>query len=372
MVSIPSKGGRRARKRLFASERKRESIAAPPGVLDIDPLSPAPVIRVLAYGPTEVDERIVTSVETLKGLRGPVRWIDVVGLGDASVIEAIGKSYGIHPLALEDVVHQHQRPKVEVYGDSVFIVVHMPDTRDGLQFEQISIFVSAGVVVTFQEGASDCFDPVRERIRNAKGKHRTCGADYLAYSLVDAAIDHYFPHVDSVADRLDAIESEVVGTGGQKELEKLLAIKRTLLALRRYVRPLRDVLAHLQLETMPVIAPETRIYLRDAHDHTVQLIDLVEIHRDLTVSLVDLQLSVQSQRMNEIMKVLTIISTIFMPLSFVAGVYGMNFEYMPELTWKYGYAGALAMMGIIAGGLLYFFRRRGWLGRLPREAREPS
>ena len=172
--------------------------------------------------------------------------------------------------------------------------------------------------------------------------------------------------MDSVADRLDAIEADVVGSAGQQALEKLLGIKRTLLALRRYVRPLRDVVAHLQLETMPCIAAETRIYLRDCHDHTVQLIDLVEIHRDLTVSLVDLHLSVQSQRMNEIMKVLTIISTIFMPLSFVAGVYCMNFDYIPELRWHYGYAASLAIMATIAGGFIYFFRRRGWLGRIPR------
>ena len=296
-----------------------------------------------------------------------VSWVDCVGIGSPAVLSAIGARFGLHALSLEDVAHVHQRPKVEPYGEHVFIVLRLPRPGMSLDVEQIGMFVGKGWVVTFQERSGDCFEPVRQRLRQAKGRVRTAGADYLAYCLLDAAVDHYFPLLERYEDDLLAVEDAILSPSDTDRIPQLTGIKRDIGALRRSITPLRDALNSLLHGGSTFFAEETLPYLRDCRDHAEQLLDLVEALRDQASGLVDLQLSIVSQRLNDVMKVLTIMSTLFMPLGFVAGLYGMNFDTskspwnMPELAWAYGYPAVLGLMLVTVGGLLFFFRRKRWL-----------
>jgi len=350
-----------------------------PGQLTPPPDALRPVVSLFAYGPDDHAEIADAGPEaTAEALtRWPVVWVNVDGLGDPELVARFGALFGLHRLALEDVVHTHQRPKVEHYADHLYIVLRLPDAgADGLESEQISLFLGRNFVLTFQERPGDAFAPVRERIRGGKGRLRSAGPDYLAYALIDAGVDSNFPVIERLGEQLEDMELEIVERPGRHAVVTLHAIRRSLLNLRRGIWPMREMLSALSRDADPLVGDETRLYLRDCYDHAVQIIDLLETYREIAAGLLDVYLSSVSNRMNEIMKVLTIISTIFIPLTFAAGVWGMNFApdsspwNMPELRWRYGYPLALTVMAGTAGGLVLWFRRRRWLGgneAAPRE-----
>lgn len=341
-----------------------------PGTLAVDPEAPRPNLQAMLYGPDGVEEIASPEVSRLAGLRGrkAVLWVHCSGLGDAALLESLGKLFGIHRLALEDVVNTHQRPKVEEYEEHLFLVGRIPkDGGGGADTEQVSLFLGSDFVLSFEEGPPEAFAAVRERIRSGRGRIRHGGADYLAYALLDAQVDSFFPVLEALGERLEELEERAVAGPSRETLGRLNAAKRDMLILRRAVWPQREALGVLYRDPSPLIHAETRIYLRDCYDHTVQVIDILETYRELGSGLMDIYLSSMSNRMNEVMKVLTIIATIFMPLSFLAGLYGMNFDTtasplnMPELGWRYGYLFALGMMGLTALAFLLFFLRKGWL-----------
>jgi magnesium transporter len=344
---------------------------AAPGSLADTPNSPHPVIQVMAFHQDNLVEETIEDLTQLKEHLDEfaVTWVNVTGLGDARTIGRIGRMFGLHDLALEDVLNVHQRAKVEPYDDHLFVVTRriIAEGPDHLASEQISVFIGKNFVLTFQQIPGDCFNPVRERIRGSRGRIRVAGADYIAYALIDAVIDSYFPIVDKYADQLDDLEDEVTIHQNPEVVARLHDLRNDLLTLRRNVRPHRDALNLLVRDQHPLIADETRVFLRDTYDHTIQLIELLEVYREMCSDLRDYYASIVSNRMNEIMKVLTIIATLFIPLSFIAGLYGMNFNTkepgnMPELNLPYGYVGALIGMTLMACGMLGFFWRKGWIG----------
>jgi magnesium transporter len=355
--------------------RQRYSRRPPPGSAPgtiVPPLAggPAPRLHVIAYGP---DRIAAHSPQTVREIGRPpagtrVSWIDVQGLGDVEVIRALGAQFGLHALAIADIIHVDQRPKVEAYDTHLFIVGRMPQQGDRVSTEQVALIIGKDFVVTFQERPGDCFDLVRQRLAQPASRLRQSGADYLGYALIDAMVDSYFPVLEHFGEQIEALESGVFDRPDPAIISRIHDVKRDLLELRRAIWPQRELVNALLREDTPFIQPTTRLYLRDCADHAFQLMDVVEIHREIASGLVDLYLSSLSARMNEIMKVLTIIATIFIPLGFVAGVYGMNFDRgasplnMPELGWWFGYPFALGVMLAIALGMLGYFWRRGWLG----------
>lgn len=352
--------------------RKRDKLLGAPAALGEMPgqlMPPAnaspPEIERFAYNSVElVEEKLEDGSNGRSTVdRFPVTWINVDGMGEPAIVSALGTQFNFHRLALEDVVHGNQRAKVELYGDHYFIVTQMLLlTERGLDTEQFSLFLGRNYVITFQEQPGDCFKPVRDRIRNNRGRIRVAGPDYLAYALLDTMIDAYFPVLEQYGEKLDALEDEIVSGYRPESISTILEVKRDLLTMRRAVWPLREVLNTLVRDPNPLIADETRVHLRDCYDHTVRVIDLIENYRELSADMMSLYLSIASTRMNEIMKVLTIISTIFMPLTFIAGIYGMNFRFMPELNWELGYPLVMAVMAVITLLMLRYFRHRGWMG----------
>lgn len=359
--------------------RRRTPPGAAPGTLTVAPEAMHPQIQLFAYGDDDFSE---TESASLADLAVPapaatVRWINVDGLGDIPTLQHIGSMLGLHPLALEDIVNLHQRPKVEAYDGYLFIVLRTPagtsleppTSPSRLETEQITMALGPDFVVTFQELPGDSFDPVRRRLRSPGGQIRQLGPDYLAYSLIDAAVDAFFPIIEAYGEQVEELEDDVVANPGNRQITRIHELKRNLLTARRALWPLRDMINALLREESPLIDQQTLIYLRDCHDHALQLIDLIETYREICSGLVEIHLSSVSNRMNEVMKVLTIIATIFIPLTFVAGVYGMNFDRaagplaMPELGWRYGYPAVLLLMAIIAAGLLIWFRSLGWIGK---------
>jgi magnesium transporter len=356
-----------------------KSPGTPPGVLVPDPEAPRPVVTVLAYGPDGVDERPLKSVDELPALLGrrAVTWVQVAGLGDVSVLEKLGELFHLHRLALEDVLNTRQRAKFERYDGHDVLFLRMPATGEGtFQTEQLALFVGKGFVLSFDERPGDCFEPIRQRLREGKGRLRGAGPDYLAYALLDTVIDAYFPVVEAAGERLDALEEDILaGAPPQGLVPRIHGVRRDLLVVRRALWPLREVVSSLQRDENPAVTAETRLYLRDVYDHVVNLLDMVENLREIAGGLMELHLSAVSNRMNEIMKVLTIISTIFIPLTFIVGVYGMNFDpgagplSMPELRSRWGYPAVWALMIALVVAMVLFFRRKGWLGSL--DARLP-
>lgn len=335
----------------------------PPGTLPSDAEAGAPTVTAMAYGPLELTEFVVEDLEQLGRLRGryPVLWVNVAGVRHAPTVRRIGEVFALHPLALEDVGHIGQQTKSELFDDHLFIVARMVRLCPELDLEQVSLFVGKDFVISFQERAGDPLDPVRARLRGSRGRIRTAGPDYLAYAILDAVVDHCFPVVETYAERLDLLEDEILGHPGREAMNQLHAVRRDLVALRRAVWPLRDALGALVREPPPeLVAPGTVVYLRDVQDHLVQILDLVESCRELGASLTDLYLSSVGNRTNEIMKVLTVFSAIFIPLSFITGLYGMNLDRAP--LWLRSLTVAEAMMGVVTFGLIAFFWRRGWLG----------
>jgi len=360
---------RRRRRDLHARIRRRTKPGASPGTIVPDPQAAQPVIEVIAYGGDQWFERQVHNLDEVPKLLAeyPVVWINVSGLGDAKTIEKLGALFQLHRLALEDVVNVHQRAKVEQYADHLFIVVRTVENPSPLCIEQISMFLGRSFVLTFQERPGDDWEPVRERLRQKRGRIRTAGADYLAYALIDAVLDSYFPVLEQLGEVVEQLDEELTRDPHQEVVGRVHEIRTSLHVVRRAIWPHREAIAALLREHHSLITEETRIHLRDCYDHTVQIIDLVENDRDLCSDLRDFYLSAVSKRMNEIMKVLTVIATLFMPLGFLAGLWGMNFDTkvspwnMPELNWRFGYPMALGIMVSVAGGMLYFFYRRGWL-----------
>jgi magnesium transporter len=359
-------------RKLLGLRRARPSRVRPgaaPGTL-VAPEShrgrPVRISRIM-FSSDEVSEVEAKSVEECLDFpeQPGVVWINVEGLGQPDVIARIGERFGLHSLALEDVLDIHHRPKIEAYADHYFVVTRMVRLKESAEWEmdeeQVSIFFGPSFVVTFQERADgDVFGPVRERIKHARGRIRSAGADYLAYSILDSLVDALFPVLEALGERVEQLEDEVIERPSQKVVPKVHALRRDLLGLRRTLWPLREALVVLQREESPFVTPETRIFLRDCHDHAVQALELIETHRETAASLMEVYLSAQNQRLNEVMKVLTVMGTLFIPLTFIASIYGMNFQQMPELAWRYGYPAALGLMALVAGGLLAYFKRRGW------------
>lgn len=329
------------------------------------PAPPRPRIRVLEYSARDLREFEIADLDAWPPLPPDAHvWLDVEGPIDAAFAHALGARLNLHPLVVEDLYQTRERPRVESYGEYLFIVLRMlmnPTAEMTIASEQVSLVLGAQFVVTAQQDvAGDVFERVREQLRNG-GRLRESGSDALAYALIDAIVDAHFTVLERVDDEIDGVEDAIVRDPSPTALRDLHAIKRELARLRSSIWPLRDVLTRLERAETPLIAPETRVYFRDAYDHSVQLIETVETLRDITSSLMDIYLSSISNRLNQVMKVLTVISTIFMPLTFVTGLYGMNFQHMPELAWRYGYAMVWAVVLVLSGVMLAVFRWRRWI-----------
>ena len=336
-----------------------------------------PTVRLIQYDADHLDEREITDGDDLCGLldENKVSWINIDGLGDIEALEALGKRFNLHPLALEDVLNTGQRPKAESYADYLFIVAQMvyQDKKKRICGEQVSFFLGQNYLITVQEEADyDVFNPVRARLRAARGTIRKAKADYLAYALLDSIIDHYFPVLDEMSGVIEDLEDDLLERPDRSMVVSLHEHRRSLTQLRRYVWPLRDVVNGLLHDQSGQIKDETKIFLRDCYDHTVQLMDFVESYKEITSGLMELYHSSVGLRTNEVMRVLTVITSIFIPLTFIVGVYGMNFASqapdgrplpmnMPELYQPHGYVGVIAVMILIAVAQLIFFRRKKWL-----------
>ncbi len=293
-----------------------------------------------------------------------VTWVNVTGIHQAEVLGQFGGCFNVHPLILEDILNSDHRPKIEPYGEELFIILKMlsyDSQKNEVGSEQVSLILRPRAVLSFQESTDDLFGSIRERIRNEQSRFRKMGADYLAYALLDLIVDHYFAVLEKIGDRIEAVEEKLVTSPSTDALQEIQKLKRNMIFLRKWLWPLREVLSVMQLEESSHIHPSTKIYLRDVYDHTIQVIETVEIFRDMLSSMVDIYLSSINNRLNAVMKVLTIIATIFMPLTFIAGVYGMNFKHMPELEWKYGYPLILIGMATIGIGMLIAFKKKKWL-----------
>lgn len=351
---------------------RRPKRGAAPGTLVAAPDGLLTPIRVMRFTPSEVEETTTTQVADLRlHLERPgVVWMDVEQAPDAQTLEGLRALLDLHPLAVADAANVPQRPKHEGYANFDFIVLRtsLPPLGDEVvRTEQISLFVGDRWVLSVQEERGDAFEPVRSRLREAAGSIRQNGADYLGYALIDAVVDGFFPVVESAFDRLEQIEIDMTEQADRTSLQRLHRMRSELLHLRRAVWPMREALMTLTRQDVGRFTQQTRLYLRDCYDHAVQVLDLVETSRETATGLVDLHLSLVGFKTNEVMKVLTIISTIFLPLTFIAGVYGMNFDMtspwnMPELQWRYGYLFSLVLMGLCVVGLLAYFRHKGWMG----------
>lgn len=347
--------------------KKRKS--QPPGLPPSTLLAPEDArvpksIHVFHYDAGSLEETDVAFADDLARYKeaDEVTWVNVDGLGNVDIIRRIGELFDLHPLALEDVLTTHQRPKVNEYGSHLYVVLRMLHFEEQVETEQVSIFMGRHFVITFQEHPGDCLEPVRIRLRKGTGQLRRQDADYLMYAIIDTVIDNYFPFLEQVGEVVQELEDKVVDRPTRQTLGRVHEIKRDLLDVRRALWPLREVVNGLVRDENPLIGKNTRVYLRDCYDHTIQVLDVVETYRELASGLMDVYLSSVSNKMNEVMKVLTVIATIFIPLTFVAGIYGMNFEAMPELKWPWGYPLVWAVMVLVAVVMLLFFRRRGWLG----------
>ncbi len=323
-------------------------------------------ITLIDYDEQNFQEKQVSKIEDCFGFKTTptVTWINIDGLHDVEVIEKIGRNYELHPLVLEDILHTGQRPKFEEAEQYIYVVLMMlryDDESQSVISEQVSLVLGTNFVISFQESIGDVFDQIRDRIRNGKGRIRKMGPDYLMYSLLDAIVDGYFVILEKLGEKIEILEDELVNNPEKSILKQIHHLKREMIFLRKSVWPLRELINSLERSESELIRESTVAYLRDLYDHTIQVIDTVESFRDMVAGMLDLYLSSLSNRMNEVMKVLTIIATIFIPLTFIAGVYGMNFHNMPELKWKYGYAAVLLAMLIITIGMLYYFKKKKWL-----------
>lgn len=360
--------------------KRHPKLGAKPGTLVIPEEAPTPRIRVISFRTDAVEDK-EWDTDDLQVLSAAfntesVTWIDVQGFGDRKVIRKVGEVFDLHPLLLEDVVNVPQRPKSESYGEQLLIVVRMVHTNDAgeIELEQLSVVLGRNYVLTFQERYGDVFDPVRKRIRDSTAAVRRFGADYLAYALIDTIIDGYYPVLESVGDQLESLESTVITDPSPQLLSQLNHFKNRLVNLRRCIWPQREAVNQLVRGEHSLITDEVRVFLRDTYDHCVQTSEVTEMYREMVTGLMNVYLSSVANRTNEVMKVLTIVATIFIPLTFLAGIYGMNFEHMPELHNEWAYPMIWLTMIALAATMLLFFCRRGWIdlsGRNRGEATTP-
>jgi len=323
-------------------------------------------ITLIDYDEVHFQEREIEKIEECFVFkdRQTVTWINVDGLHQVEILEKLGECYGFHPLMLEDILNTDQRPKMEDYGDYIYIVLKrlsQSNKNNGTMTEQISLIMGSNFVISFQETEGDIFDPIRERIRNDKGRIRKMTADYLAYSLLDSIVDNYFIIMEKLGEKIEFLEEELVTRPTTETLKTIHQLKREMIFLRRAVWPLREVVSGLERGESLLMKESTRIYLRDVYDHTIQVIDTIETFRDMVSGMLDIYLSSISNRLNAVMKVLTIIATIFMPLTFIAGIYGMNFKYMPELEWYWGYPALWLVVVLVGVSMLIYFKKKRWL-----------
>jgi magnesium transporter len=323
-------------------------------------------ITVMDYDVEHLAERRVDRIEEVFPLRDrpTVTWINIDGVHDTALMQTIGKHFGIHPLTLEDILNTGHRPKQESFENYLYIVVKMLDVDERTHeasSEQVSIVLGDRYLLSFQERTGDVFTAVRDRVRRGRGRIRSSGCDYLAYALLDAVVDQYFLILEEAGDAAEELEEELLTDPDARILEKLHDLKRNMIYMRKQVWPMRELVGGLTKETVSPLQEETRFFLSDVYDHIVQITDTIESYRDLLNGMVDLYMSMAGHKMNEVMKLLTIVATIFIPVTFVAGIYGMNFAFMPELQWRYGYAAVWAVMILVVAGLLLFFKKKKWI-----------
>ncbi len=353
---------------MFKLKRVSKKAGLPPGTLvHIGERKVKKVkITLIDYDETQFQEREVKTVEECFPFKDTptVTWINIDGIHDVEFIEKLGTHFDLHPLILEDIVNTEQRTKMEDMGNYIFIVLKIPDydkEKDEISSEQASLVLGPNFVISFHESERDTLNPVRERISKGKGRIRKTGADYLTYAIIDCIVDNYFAILEKLGEVIEDVEKDLVKTPATETLQSIHKLKEETILLRKATWPLREIASGLEKAETPLIHKPTRIYLRDVYDHTIQVIDSVESHRDIVSGMLDIYLSSVSNRMNEVMKVLTIFASIFIPLTFVAGVYGMNFVFMPELNWRWGYPIVLIIMVLAAGSMLAYFRRKKWL-----------
>ena len=363
------------------TKRKRHRHAPPgtaPGSLNVPEGSLKPKVKILSYDQDSFEEKEVNGVHAIKSqvenYPNKNHWIDIRGFGDKPFFEQLADIFGIHRLQMEDVFNVYQRAKAEDYQGHLFLVSRCLKEENGfITNDQLSLFLGKNFVITIQDKYEDMLEPVRERIRQGKGYVRSYGCDYLLYALMDVVLDNFFPVIESISDKLDALQDALIDNPKRDKLNQILMTKRDLIMLRRSIWSERDKVNDILRSNFPLISESVKIFFRDSYDHCVHVIDLVESYKEVTASLMDVYMSSVSNKMNQVMKVLTIISTIFIPLTFIVGIYGMNFSYtdpitgeilplnMPELYSPYGYVTVVAIMVVVVIGLLYFFVKKGWL-----------
>lgn len=354
----------------WIAKRSRHSDLSPGTLVHIGKSSDEPVrISLIAYNADSVEEKEISAYDEILFYKnsGKMLWINVDGLYQTQVIEKIGNIFGIHPMTLEDILNTTHRPKMEELDGHIFITFKMlcykvnEEDKDEIEAEQLSLIFGDNFLLSFQEEAGDVFDPIRERIRKGKGRIRNAGSDYLAYVLSDAITDQYFEILEFLDDMMESSQEELLSNPTPQLFQEIHDIKREIIFFRRQVWPLREIFSNLANGDLSLVHDSTRIYLNDLRDNVAQVIDAIESFRDILSSMTDIYLSSVSNRMNEVMKVLTVISTIFIPLTFIAGVYGMNFKYMPELELQWGYFGVLGLMFGAALLMILWFKRKKWL-----------
>jgi magnesium transporter len=349
-------------------KKRSKKAGLPPGTLVHigEKKAETPKIAIMDYDEAHFQEKEAKTIEEcfLFKDKPTVTWINIDGLHQVEILERLGECYGLHPLVLEDILNTDQRPKMEDYGEYLYIVLRMLDYNDQsseIEAEQISLILGSNFVFSFQEREGDTFNPIRERIRSNKGRIRKMGADYLAYALLDSIVDNYFIILEKLGEEIEFLEEKLVIRPTPEILQTIHGLRRDMIFLRKAVWPLREVISALERRESLLIKESTRIYLKDVYDHTIQAIDNIETYRDMVSGMLDIYLSSVSNRLNSVMKVLTIITTIFMPLTFLAGIYGMNFKYMPELEWRWGYPAVLLVMVGTGVSMLLYFRKKKWL-----------
>jgi magnesium transporter len=363
---IQKKEGRLIAKRKLIRKRGKK-IGLPPGtpVFVGEKREEEAKISIIDYDEKNFQEREAKTIEECFPFKDTptVTWINIDGIHDVDIIDKIGKHFDLHPLIMEDIMNTEQRPKMEDFGNYLYVVLKMlyyDDEENETKVEQVSMILGDNFVISFQEREGDIFDPIRERIRNGKGRIRKMDSDYLAYSLLDAIVDNYFTILEKLGEWIEELEEKVVTDPRPGTLQDIHRLKREMVFLRKSVWPLRELINGLERGESPLIHKSTSVYLRDVYDHTIQVIDTIETYRDILSGMHDTFLSSISNRMNEIMKVLTIIATIFIPLTFIAGIYGMNFEFMPELKWRWAYFVVWGVMIVIAISMMTYFKRKKW------------
>ncbi|MFH1782567.1 MAG: magnesium/cobalt transporter CorA [Candidatus Omnitrophota bacterium] len=357
--------------KLIKNMSRKMKLAPPGALIHIGEQKTEKVkITIIDYDETKFQEKTIASVKECAPFKDKptVTWINIDGIHEVNIIEEIGRQYGLHPLIMEDILNTGQRPKIEDSEDFIFIVLKMLqcDNKDDVMTEQVSLILGNNFVISFQEKEGDVFNNIRERIRSSKGRIRKMGADYLLYSLIDAIVDNYFVILEKMGDKIEGMEEELISRPVPATLQSIHNIKRDIIFLRKSVWPLREVIGNLERGESVLVKETTGIFLRDLYDHTIQVIDTIETFRDMVSGMLDIYLSSISNKMNEIMKVLTMIATIFIPITFVVGVYGMNFNTgasrwnMPELNSRFGYIGVWVVMLSIAAVMLMYFKRKKW------------